>query len=553
MNNYLSLTKVFLKSLKMSKATNKRQRIAFRTLLLLVFFLIFIPFTLFCGIFVYCMSSNLQEVGYATIGLELVCCLISIFTFTFGFSVILNEFYFSNDIEKIMPLPLKPTQIIGAKFTTCFIAENIMQILLVVVSVIGYIKALNIGIPNFLLSILGIITLPIIPMVYCGIISLLIMSFTKLIKNKETIRKIGIILVFAILVLFASIIGTLQQFDINTYIESFALGNHKFLNILEMIFPHIKLFTDVLTTGNLLSLILYILINAIYLIIFLITAKYLYLNSVIELSSKDTNKRKLSTKLLNTTKVKSPARSYLEKELKILFRTPAFFINCIMINFLWPIFVYLIFKVSGATYNISEISTLILSSNTAKVIILIYITGISLLLPAMNSIASSSFSREGKHFNFIKYIPLKYETQWNIKILTSFIISFIGINFFTTIFYIIVKMPLKLAISLYLISFLGTILISIMGTYIDSIQPKLIWDDENNSLRENYNTFIVMGLSMLFSGIICGGSYLLLKKYAASFNDLLLIVILGLILLNIIFILLSLKNRTKNLIEQEEA
>ena len=27
------------------------------------------------------------------------------------------------------------------------------------------------------------------------------------------------------------------------------------------------------------------------------------------------------------------------------------------------------------------------------------------------------------------------------------------------------------------------------GIYIDSIQPKLIWEDELNSLRENYNTY----------------------------------------------------------------
>ena len=260
MNNYLSLTKVFLKALSMSKVTGKK-KIIFYFFLVSVLFLIFIPFILFCGVFVYGMTSSLKEVGYGMIGFELMGFLISIFTFVFSFNVILNQLYFSDDIECLLPLPIRPVMIVASKFTSCFVAENIMQFLLVLVSVFGYSLAMQLPLANLLFSLIGIITLPIIPMIYCSIISLLLMSFTKFIRNKETIRKIGVFFVLLILILFGVGMSYLQQFNFETYVESFALGNHKFLEAMRVVFPHISLFVKSFTNMDIIAFLEYVLIN----------------------------------------------------------------------------------------------------------------------------------------------------------------------------------------------------------------------------------------------------------------------------------------------------
>ena len=69
MNHYLSLTHVFLKSLSMSKVTGRR-KVLFYLFLFSVLFFVFIPFILFCGVFVYGMTNTLDEVGYGMIGFE---------------------------------------------------------------------------------------------------------------------------------------------------------------------------------------------------------------------------------------------------------------------------------------------------------------------------------------------------------------------------------------------------------------------------------------------------------------------------------------------------
>ena len=128
MNSYLALTKLFMKTIAMSTITDKRKRFMFYLLLSLVVIFIFIPFVLCCGVFVYSATDALSEVGYSSIGLEFFCIVLSIFTFTFSFNVLLNQLYFSEDIEHILPLPVKQQVVLLSKFTACFIAENIMEL-----------------------------------------------------------------------------------------------------------------------------------------------------------------------------------------------------------------------------------------------------------------------------------------------------------------------------------------------------------------------------------------------------------------------------------------
>ena len=144
--------------------------------------------------------------------------------------------------------------------------------------------------------------------------------------------------------------------------------------------------------------------------------------------------------------------------------------------------------------------------------ILLLVIGISIIVTSFNSLASSAFSREGKNYYFIKYIPLKYGLQWRIKYGVSFILSTVGIILYVIPFFLVIHFPF-LKILLYLLLIVLCIsFVSFIGLLIDSAFPKLIWDDESDSLRENYNTFIAMGYSLLLFSILCGGGYYLFKQ-----------------------------------------
>ncbi len=550
MTNYLSLAKVFIRSLSMTKPSTKQQMIVTKILLALVSLFIILPFVVVSGLFVYTVTNSLVEYNYETIGLEFMCILLCVFTFIFSFNVILNELYFTGDIENLLPLPLKPREIVGAKIASIFCAESLVQLLVIFFSVIGFFFALGLSFKNFLLGILGMITLPMIPIIYCSIISLLIMSFTRFIKNKETIRKVGLVFVLAVLMLFVYFLGALQNFDLELYIEGFVNGDQTFLHVMRGILPHINLFIDILVTGSIRSLLLYILVNIGFIVVLLGLADVCYFKGVVGLSSKDTESKKSSSNILNNIKVENPTNSYFKKEIFTLFRTSSYFLNCILINFIWPIFVYVICKLKFPDLTLSKLKNLVTSTdNNTLIIIFMFVIGVSILLPALNSIASSSFSREGKNFYFMKYIPMDYSSQVYVKLLVSFIIAFIGVNVFSLIFYLVIGLKVSTAFIFLIISFLAILFICSLGIIIDSINPKLVWDDELNALRENSNNFIVMGISIFMFIVLAGLCYLLYKSFglALAFTSILLI----LILLNAIVYDLNRRFTVKNIVEQE--
>ena len=550
MTNYLSLAKVFIRSLSMTKPSTKQQMIVTKILLALVSLLIILPFVVVSGLFIYTVTNSLVEYNYETIGLEFMCILLCVFTFIFSFNVILNELYFTGDIENLLPLPLKPREIVGAKIASIFCAESLVQLLVIFFSVIGFFFALGLSFKNFLLGILGMITLPMIPIIYCSIISLLIMSFTRFIKNKETIRKVGLVFVLAVLMLFVYFLGALQNFDLELYIEGFVNGDQTFLHVMRGILPHINLFIDILVTGSIRSLLLYILVNIGFIVVLLGLADVCYFKGVVGLSSKDTESKKSSSNILNNIKVENPTNSYFKKEIFTLFRTSSYFLNCILINFIWPIFVYVICKLKFPDLTLSKLKNLVTSTdNNTLIIIFMFVIGVSILLPALNSIASSSFSREGKNFYFMKYIPMDYSSQVYVKLLVSFIIAFIGVNVFSLIFYLVIGLKVSTAFIFLIISFLAILFICSLGIIIDSINPKLVWDDELNALRENSNNFIVMGISIFVFIVLAGLCYLLYKSFglALAFTSILLI----LILLNAIVYDLNRRFTVKNIVEQE--
>lgn len=550
MTNYLSLAKVFIRSLSMTKPSTKQQMIVTKILLALVSLFIILPFVVVSGLFVYTVTNSLVEYNYETIGLEFMCILLCVFTFIFSFNVILNELYFTGDIENLLPLPLKPREIVGAKIASIFCAESLVQLLVIFFSVIGFFFALGLSFKNFLLGILGMITLPMIPIIYCSIISLLIMSFTRFIKNKETIRKVGLVFVLAVLMLFVYFLGALQNFDLELYIEGFVNGDQTFLHVMRGILPHINLFIDILVTGSIRSLFLYILVNIGFIVVLLGLADVCYFKGVVGLSSKDTESKKSSSNILNNIKVENPTNSYFKKEIFTLFRTSSYFLNCILINFIWPIFVYVICKLKFPNLTLSKLKNLVTSTdNNTLIIIFMFVIGASILLPALNSIASSSFSREGKNFYFMKYIPMDYSSQVCVKLLVSFIIAFVGVNVFCLIFYLVIGLKVSTAFIFLIISFLAILFICSLGIIIDSINPKLVWDDELNALRENSNNFIVMGISIFMFIVLAGLCYLLYKSFglALAFTSILLI----LILLNAIVYDLNRRFTVKNIVEQE--
>ncbi|MCM1179309.1 MAG: hypothetical protein NC347_03570 [Clostridium sp.] len=555
MNSYITLTKTFIASISMSPPQDKRRKVMIIILSLFGLFGVLLPVAIAVGVLVNLMTKTLLPIHCEALGIQLMFHVICLFTVVFGINVIFNEFYFSNDIEFLLPWPLRAYQIVASKFTAAYYNENMMQFVLVLACIIGYGTGSGMGIGHWILSIIGVITLPILPLCYCGILAMLIMGFTRFIKSKDMIQKFSVALLFVMVIALVCSIGFLQNMDIDTYVETLASGNQRFFNVMNIVFPNVPLFVKTFHDGSIPALLAYIAVNALAVAVMLFLSEFLYFRGVIGLTASDNKKSETDIdKLLSNCKQHSSFFSYFMKEVKLLVRTPVFFTNCIAINFLWPIFVYAMLKIQSYEISIPQLQHLYAHRDLRiQLFFLLGIVGISIIVAAINSLSSNAISREGKHFAFMKYIPVPYFTQWNAKAFVGIIFPLAGVHLYFIPVCILLNIPITHILFYVLLSVLSVCFISYMGIYIDSIQPKLIWDDEMSALRENFNTFSAMAIAIGFTALVCIGGFFLFcnTKISIAFVWMLLILILS--AANIIVLLLTLHSGVRNLEEQEEA
>ncbi len=556
MNSYLSLTKTFISALSMSKSNDKKRKLIILILSIFALFGIMIPGALLLGFFVGISTYNLTILNagsqISTFVLQLVLEVIAIFTFVFGISVILNELYFTNDIEYILPWPLRIWQIVISKFTAAYIGENIMQLAFIVATIVGFGIGANIGIINWFIGICGIFLLPILPMVYCTIICMLVMRFTKIIKNKDSVQKATIFIIFAILIIVLLSVSSLGNFDFNNFSGNVNELSNNYFYVLNILFPTVDLFVKAIGNGDIIMFLIYLLVNILAIIIMLVIAELIYFRGVINLS---VNKNSLDVsldKLIKSVRQHTPAYSYFMKELRILVRTPAFYTHCVIVNFIWPIFVYAVFKASDSSITLLWLKENYYANENIALFMTVFIVGISAFLTSLNSITSNAISREGKHFHFMKSIPLDYKTQLTVKTLVGILFSFIGIMVYFIPVCIFINVNIIHMIGYIILSFLTIMFVAYMGIYIDSLQPKLVWDDELSVLRENYNMFFSMAIVIVFVIVSAIGGYFILLNKHLVFGQLFLIFVSILILCNIVMYLISRKSLVNNIIVQEE-
>ena len=152
----------------------------------------------------------------------------------------------------------------------------------------------------------------------------------------------------------------------------------------------------------------------------------------------------------------------------------------------------------------------------------------------------------------MKLIPVKYKTQVLVKSSVGILFAFLGVMVFFIPFCLYINIPLIDIIIYILLGSLSITATSLSGIYIDSIQPKLVWDDELSVLRENYNVFFSMAISIAFIAIFSFGSYFALKNSYLNFYQSSILLLLIMFLCNLITYYTFDKNISKNISTQEE-
>ena len=478
--------KLLLKYFIGNSFNNASSNIKSRNLAIVMYILIIIGISTPIANMIDSMYPNFASIGQEGYLLSIIFLIGSLTLLVLGVYDILDSFFFSQDIEPLMPLPFKSGEIMIGKFITCLV-DMYIYLSITIIPLISFGLNAKIGFSYFLMIIPVYLFAPIIIVIFCILITMILMSFINVSKYQNTFKIIfgtlGIVLILGVY--------SLNSTGLNSENVSVALRNKTALvDLTNKIFITTTFSVKALLYSNslkgLLNLGLLIGISIVALIIAYFLGKSMY-NKILSRNLNVYSERK---NILENNKNKVVVRSSVRKamvlrELRTILRDPSNFINCVVMIVYMPIFIF-IFFIKG---NILAGDTQ-LAKDTALTI-------------SGNSVASTALSREGKEILISKYIPVDYKVQIQSKLIVSFIVNGLALILGIAILIYLKASPLVIVMSL--LVQMGTIAtISLVGMILDYLSPKLEWTDTKNLYSKNFKPLLVMLICLVIGGFNIG-------------------------------------------------
>lgn len=510
MSRYLVLTKVMLKnfnllSLKPDKSGKSQIKSILLSLLVLAAFL---PLAAGIGSMTAIGYEIMSEIGQEGLILGIGFSTVSLAVFFFSIFYVMSIFYFSKDTESLLPLPLKAWEILAAKFTVTLVYEYLTELVLLAPIIVGFGIAGDLNVSYYLYGIIIFLTLPLLPLVYSSVLSMLVMRFAGLAKNKDRFRIIGGIIVMILAVGINAYITKLGSSSLSAeeLTELLSQGNNSYVQAMAGVFFINRFAVNALiysgAAKGFVNLLLFAAISLLFVLLFLSFGEGMYFKGAAGASESYARRKKLTEEELNkASSQKSALAAYTIKELKLLFRTPVYFMNCVLMNFLFPIFIILPFLVQpDEMKELYKLGAYVASGRGAAAA-LAAAFAVSTFVTAANGIASSAISREGSNIFVCKYLPISYKTQIMAKVLSGASMGAVGTIFMLLSAVIFIPIPASLIVLTSAASILGIFFSSFSGLLIDLSFPKLVWDSEQKAVKQNFNVVLSMLVSTVIAGI----------------------------------------------------
>ena len=250
----------------------------------------------------------------------------------------MNVFYFAKDIEYILPLPVKPIEIIMAKFNTILVTEYITEAIFSVVPLAIYGILTGAGIAYYIFALIGLLLFPILPILVSLFLVMIVMSFAKFTKNKDKFQMItSIILIIFVLIMQFSLTGSEEEMS-NEEMAAMLVEANGMVEMIGSYFITLKPTVKAIAENSVIDLAKVLAITGIAYVFVMFVGQKLYLRGAI--GNRVGNGKKY--KKIDNEKAYNPQNigvSYVKKEIKILFRNPIFFMQCVLPSLIMPIII----------------------------------------------------------------------------------------------------------------------------------------------------------------------------------------------------------------------
>lgn len=455
------------------------------------------------------MAKGLKAVGMLDLMMiiaSVVCVVETFFTSVYKSQGIL---FGSRDLQQLMSLPISMSDILASKVIELLIINYLFSAVVIIPSSIIYFINDKGSIIIFIYSIIGLIFIPLLPIVIASIIGFLISFISSKVRNKNAILSI-VTMIFLIFIVVAS-------FKANEIIEFVLNRSGSIVQTVKTVCPVAFYFSDAVSNLSILSLIKLAVWSVLPFIIFIMA----FSKSFKGITSRLGETYKRADYKMENIRTSSASKAILMKEIRRYISSPVYLTNTIV-----GVVLSLIAAIAAVVIGRDELILLIADGDRTQVLNMMkQLEGLIQFIPigmialtiSLTCTTDVSISLEGKKLWIIKSLPIGLKDIAKGKILLNLIITIPVIIIDTILFSIAFKLSPILIFFTALVPILVTIYTSIAGFLINLYFPRFDWINETQVVKQSISSMLG-----LFNGIIvlvaCTGISILIYKLFSIMN-----------------------------------
>lgn len=513
MKEIINLTKLFLNdslgfSLFFYNKDHNKKEFSKQLLVMVV-----VPVALIPAFFMYislmtALYAGLRIINQTSVFLTIGYIIASLLIIVFGVMYILSEFYFSKNIEELIPLPITPRKIIISKFVSILVLEYVFAAFIFIPVLIIYGIGQGLGLSYVVLAFVVFLTLPLLPLALETALIMTVMRSSSIRGRQDIVQIIfiiiGIALIIGIQFWFGAQMGSSGEIDFQTLLNSLLTNNERLLNMIGYFVPTSLLVAWGLNEITLMSVVWVLCLAGITALsagLMVFIGERFFITSLITGKTSKKGKKLTGTERQKSLGKKSHgAMAIFAMDFRLLLRTPIFLFNNVSVVIIAPLCILI--SLSFAHLAPEDFDLVRTFYEQMPMVVNFMLIGFFVFFGATSATTATTFSREGRASWLTRIIPASPRDQIIGRTASALVVQSLGILF--TLVGVYYYLPLTLT-SMFLSVFLGvigTLPILLFGLMIDMNRPLLDWDNPQKAVKNNMNVIITLFGGMAYVSLL---------------------------------------------------
>jgi len=474
------------------------------------------------------MIDQYKQLGLEGLFLNNAILVTGMFGFFLGIFLVINEFFYTKNLNLLLSLPIKPKEILAAKMILILIDLFWISLLFLLPSLVIFGIKTSADLLYWVTIFFILAFSQTFPLLLQIIVLLPISRYIHFGKHKD------FFVYFMSILLVVVVIGF--QFYVTNDLAGSEFSQEKMIQMLSnpqgMIsqmgkgYPPAFLGVKALLSSGFQQfywLCSFVFMHLVGIYIALLIGEKTYYRTYLKLQDhyhdKDDSAKALSIE--KTMVSEGSYRSLMRREWRYFLRVPSFAFNGFGNVIVFPLLIVVFFFAK----NNPEFQQFISFFQTAKD----YVLPVGILLGStvgsMNMLASTIFSREGKMLDEIKVLPVRSDMIFKVKLSHVMLMSTIGPLSVSLIFLLLFNSGLPSVLLIFLISELLVLFLNLLQIALDATFPNLTWDNPQKAMKQNINGLYTIILVFGFTGLTGYLGYLLREKLSGLQMTMILLII----------------------------